>query len=274
VEVQALVNYLRRTDFLNQFEGRGVTVCFFRFVNLRNVGTLSLVTFVDEGSGFCDHIDIVDKDPSGFTLNEIEDSRAGGDEYGEAIQDLDANGVSELVVYNDYASYFSDNGSACFLLWPVIYKWNGGDYVDASDDFRSFYQRLLKTVQQELEGRPVITGLPACLSTTAQEAKIERFLGLNPAAGINDAVTCAGSNSPAERELALLLLADIGTPEAFRHIQALSHDSNKGISGHAKMILARLATGSPLQAPKLVSIIIPPISPTNTSTASPGRRRN
>lgn len=64
-EVQALVNYLRRADF---------TVCFFRFVNLRNVGSLSLVTFVDEGSGFCNHIDIIDKDASGFTLNEIEQS--------------------------------------------------------------------------------------------------------------------------------------------------------------------------------------------------------
>jgi len=215
-EVQALVNHLRRTDF---------TVCFFRFVNLRNVGTLSLVTFVDEGSGFCNHIDIVDKDASGFALSEIEESRASGDDYGKAIQDLDASGVSELVVKNDFASYLPDNGSVYFLQWPTIYRWNGSGYVDESNDFRSYYQRLLKATPQELWRRPEIAALPICLDT-AEHAKIERFLGLDPEAGFDDAVTCAGNNSPAERELALLLLADIGTPEALRHIQALSHDFN------------------------------------------------
>lgn len=258
-QVQALVNYLRGTDF---------TVCSFRFANLRNVGTLSLVTFVDEGNGFCNYIDIIDKeDASAFTLNEIEQSRTAGDDYGKAIQDLDSNGASELVVKIDFASYFPGNGYAYFLLWPVIYKWNGGGYVDASDHFRSYYQQLFKTMQHEFEGQ---AALPACLAT-AQEAKYKRFLGLDPAAGIKDAITCAGSNSPAERELALLLLSDIGTPEAVQHIQALSHDPNKGISSHARIILARLAMGSPLAAPKLVSIIILPTNPTNTRAVSPDR---
>src|ERR1700722_9552863 len=56
-EVQAFMNYLRPSDD---------SVGYFRFANLRNTGTLSLVTCVVQVNGLYSYIDIIDKGPSGF----------------------------------------------------------------------------------------------------------------------------------------------------------------------------------------------------------------
>jgi hypothetical protein len=80
-EVQAFMNYLRQAPY---------PVGSFRFANLRNTGTLSLVTCVDQSTGFHNYIDIIDKGPSGFTLYEIEQAppASAGNDYSDLLRDL------------------------------------------------------------------------------------------------------------------------------------------------------------------------------------------
>lgn len=95
-EVQAFMNYLRQADH---------PVRYFRFANLRNTGTLSLVTCVDQGSGFDSYIDIIDKGPFGFTIDEIEQSTmaSAGNDYSNLLGDLDGAGVYELIVQQNFS---------------------------------------------------------------------------------------------------------------------------------------------------------------------------
>lgn len=145
----------------------------------------------------------------------------------------------------------------------MIYKWNGSGYVEVSGQFKRYYQHRLQTAQQELARMPANHKLPACF-TTAESAKTERFLGLDTSAGLGDAMKCAESAKVANRELGLGLLADIGTPSALAQIQILTHDPDKEVSRYAKITLIRMAEGWRIQAPRLVSIIIPSEG-TNTS---------
>jgi hypothetical protein len=260
-EVQAFMNYLRQAAY---------PVGYFRFANLRNTGTLSLVTCVNQGSGFDDYIDIIDKGPAGFTLYEIEQSTmaSAGDDYSKLLADLDGTGVYELIVQHDLATYVT-GGMGYFCLWPMIYKWNGSGYVEVSGQFKSYYQHRLQTLQKELARMPVNHRLPACF-TTAESAKTERFLGLDTSAGLGDAMKCAEIAKVADRELGLGLLADLGNPPALAQIQILTHDPNKEISHYSQIILIRLAEGWRLQGPRLVSIIIP-CEGTNTNSGAGGR---
>ena len=262
-EVQAFMNYLRPADY---------PVGYFRFTNLRNTGTLSLVTSVDQGRGFNNYIDIVDKGPCGFTLYEIEQARTAfaGDDYNSLLGDLDHNGVDELIVQNDLAAYVT-GGVGYFCLWPVIYKWNGSGYVEASGQFKSYYQRRLQAARQELAHMAANRSLPACF-TTAEGTKTERFLGVDASAGLGDAMKCAESAKVPDRELGLWLLADIGTPPALAQIQILAHDPDKKISHYAQITLIRMAQGWRSEAPRLVSIIIPSEG-TNTAPVQKGAQQ-
>jgi hypothetical protein len=159
-------------------------------------------------------------------------------------------------------------GSFYLCFWPVIYKWNGSGYVEASGQFKSYYQRRLQTLQQELAQMSANHSLPACF-TTAEGAKTERFLGLDPSAGLGDAMKCAESVKAADRDLTLWLLADIDTPPALAQIQILAHDPNKEVSRSAQITLTRMAEGWRIQAPSLASIIIPSEG-TNTSPMQKG----
>ncbi len=58
----------------------------------------------------------------------------------------------------------------------------------------------------------------------AEAAKIERFLGTKDA-GMLDAIRWANSDDPRERGLAAQVFADMGTSEALRYEQTLSHDA-------------------------------------------------
>jgi hypothetical protein len=63
----------------------------------------------------------------------------------------------------------------------------------------------------------------------AQAAKIERFLGSKDA-GTLDAIRWANSNDPRERALAARVFADMGTSEALRYEQTLSHDADPKVA--------------------------------------------
>jgi ferredoxin len=68
----------------------------------------------------------------------------------------------------------------------------------------------------------------------AEEAKMERFLGISKDAGMGDAIRWANSNSPAEREFATAILPQIRTAEALEYEQTLSRDSDHDVAVSAK----------------------------------------
>jgi hypothetical protein len=71
--------------------------------------------------------------------------------------------------------------------------------------------------------------------TKAEAAKIERFLGISPDAGMSDAIKLADSDNPDDRDFAAFIFTDMATPEAISRVQSLSHDSRMGSS--AKVLL-------------------------------------
>jgi len=82
--------------------------------------------------------------------------------------------------------------------------------------------------------------------TEAEAAKMERFLGISQNAGISDALKWANSDHPEKRELAALVLLEIGTPDAIEHLRTLSHDSDERVAELAQIQLDLVRRGPTL----------------------------
>jgi hypothetical protein len=77
----------------------------------------------------------------------------------------------------------------------------------------------------------------------AEAAKIERFLGTSPDAGMGDAIKWSESSDPSTREFAAGLLADIGTSEAMGHLKTLTTDSDRAVAEDSKVRLQAAQKG-------------------------------
>lgn len=73
--------------------------------------------------------------------------------------------------------------------------------------------------------------------TKAEAAKIERFIGTSRDAGMSDAIKWKNSDNPNDREFAVEMLGEIGTPEALEYLRTLSHDPVKIVAMSAKSAL-------------------------------------
>lgn len=81
----------------------------------------------------------------------------------------------------------------------------------------------------------------------AQAAKIERFLGSKDA-GMLDAIRWASSDDPQERMLAAQVFADMGTSEALKYEQTLSHDADPKVAKLASRKLRHWGEDDPYYA--------------------------
>ncbi len=77
----------------------------------------------------------------------------------------------------------------------------------------------------------------------AEAAKIERFLGTSPDAGMGDAIKWSESSDPSTREFAAGLLTDIGTSEAMGHLKTLTTDSDRAVAEVSKVRLQAAQKG-------------------------------
>lgn len=91
------------------------------------------------------------------------------------------------------------------------------NYVNVSDQFKDFYRTKLVSLNRalaDLQGKPpfddAVRG-KECL--TAESGAIERFLGVSPDAGLDQAARLAKSRNRSEREFAAQILGDIGTTQ-------------------------------------------------------------
>lgn len=77
----------------------------------------------------------------------------------------------------------------------------------------------------------------------AEAAKIARFVGSSPDAGMAEAISLKNSGDPEDRGFAAWVLADIGTPEAVTDIHELLQDSDPHVKADAQFALEQVSKG-------------------------------
>jgi hypothetical protein len=241
-EVEGFVSWL-----LNE---QGDPLCSFTFADLRGSGRLSLVIYTNEsGWKACQEVKIIDqnsyasiKGPD-FKSHTLLTSVTDGDAR-KMVRDLEHKGKLELVFDRGFLEQ-----NHCAAHWPVIYAWTGADYEDVSHRFKSLYveelaevTRTLSSMESARRSGAVGSGRPNesqvnfddedCVK--AEKTKIERLMGVSRNAGIEDAIKWAESARPADREFAIPILWDIGTPKAFKRLHSMMSDPDESVAGAAE----------------------------------------
>jgi hypothetical protein len=209
----------------NALSNSETRVCSFRFANLRHSKNLTLlVTLYDGGRGGCGSLYIIDRTAAGFQMRVGYNNPAGIDDVNQVVRDLNHDGKLVLIFDREFTDY--EGANHCFATWPVIYAWDGSNYanVSAHPHFIPFYEQKIKTLNL---GPP-----DDCDKATI--AKIQRFLGAPPNTGLSEAIAWAQSTDHFQREFAVGLLSDIGTPEARKYLRILTSDPDNIVAIEAK----------------------------------------
>ncbi len=128
---------------------------------------------------------------------------------------------------------------------PRVIRQSGswGQSTGASDGAAQSFSEA-KVIRESQPPTPVHKVASANACTKAEVAKIERFLGIDKDAGMEDAVKWAGSSDPDERIFGIAVLKDIGTPSAVDHLRTFSNDTSGLVAKHAKGALQSLGRPS------------------------------
>jgi len=222
------------------------SVISFAFADLRQSGTLSLVTpLAPGGPGGCGNTLIVDKVGEKFESALIDCTGSPSEISGKPV-----------VVSDIYITPYQGTRSI-FALFPVIYGWNGSAYVDMSGNFPGYYRKVLQDLQHEIASPPANLLSPYqwrhlnldSASSPIGRDKIEagaiaRFLG-SPDAGIEDAIHWSQSSNEIDRMEAIDLFGNIGTPRALEYLKAMTGNSDPGVARAAEGTLNALNSGAP-----------------------------
>jgi hypothetical protein len=199
----------------------------FTWADLQRDGKLELVASLDvNGRAFFDALVIFWRDASGkITYQEI--GGRGMDDLDAVIKDLNGDGTKELVIPTELVSH----STADTTTWPAAYRLEKGKYVKASSEFASFYDgEVLPELKHKIEDtrreidriatseshldvqyRQSLQGKLADLIT--ERDKIQRLVGRDPTAGLEDARTWIRSNNPDLLQDAAVTFTDIGGHE-------------------------------------------------------------
>jgi hypothetical protein len=144
----------------------------------------------------------------------------------------------------------------CEAQWPVIFAWTGNNYTNVSDQFKDFYRKKLNSLEEKIAAiKPIPTandGLwhpPEKQCLMAEAFKLRRFLGISPAAGLDQAIRLSKSKSQKQRMFAEDLLADIGGPLAVQRLRIMAKDRNFDVAYTAKYALSALSKAPLEMAP-------------------------
>jgi hypothetical protein len=248
--VKHFINAVTSDDELDE------EVCSFRFANLQHGKNLSLVVgAASSGREPCDEVYIVDKVPSGFDVSlgapsVFDDLGAGSIGPGTDVSGSIKNIQGKVVYVMDF-----DLGTIkgqCYANWPVIYAWSGTSYKNESDRFKGFYRarldRIKKTISDISTKRNTEDGnQQECL--LAEQAQIERFLGISSDALLNQAVRLRSSNNPAKRQFAADLFSVVGPQAGRKYLGMLAKDSDRNVSDEAKYYLLGPSWKGPIRPP-------------------------
>jgi hypothetical protein len=226
-------------------------VCSFAFKDLRHDGYLSLVAGVGTpGRPSCRGLYVVDKSTTGFEVYQTVGAIDAGGDVSGSIEDLGKDGNLEFVLDDALGTF--DN--QCQVTFPAIYAWTGGDYANVSDRFKDFYRQQLDSLNKQIsaiqpfqyKGASYEPAEKECLQ--AESAKIQRLLGISLEAGLDQAIRLANNRDAVERNFAVELFGQIGTPEARKHLETLAKDTDTSVAYMAKVYLSSTSQG-PIHAP-------------------------
>jgi hypothetical protein len=203
---------LRESHFSG--EKGGTYVCSFSFADLRHDGFLSLVAGIGvRNRPSCAEVVIIDRTRSGFEMYRSGGDIGTGQDIPSSIQDLRHDGSLELVLPEGLAIY----PQQCAANWETIFAWNGANFSNVSAQFKNFYEKRLDYLRKIIPVLPPIRPPGGnsvedkeCLE--AEEAALQRFLGLSKDAGIDQAIRLATSDDRLARQFGTVLLLQIGTP--------------------------------------------------------------
>ena len=195
----------------------------------------------------CRDVYIIDKTASGFEIYLSGGAIGAGSDVPACVRDLRQDGNLEFLLDSGIGSITGK----CSAAWTAIYAWTGGDYANVSDRFKDFYKQRLDALNKKIFALRPTRGPKEssyeprdkeCLQ--AEASKIERFLGISSEAGLDQAIRLANSKNPAQRSFAVDVLADVGTPNAQKYLQALARDSDGDVALTAKYCLSVLSEGA------------------------------
>jgi hypothetical protein len=218
----------------------GVSVCSAGFFQIAASKSESLVASIDvNGRGFCNNVELIYRNDDGIVLQEIDAWEV--DNVTEIVHDIDKDSQNFLVVPTAYSGY---DGANCIATWNRIYALQSGTLVDRSRSFEAYYkerlQELLGTDMQRAKARDKDDGGHSVICIQMEADKIERFTGMSPSAGEEEATNWMKSTDSALRLKGITVLADIGDKRSVTALQQASEDSDSLIAGSAKRALAIL----------------------------------
>jgi hypothetical protein len=228
-------------------------VCSFTFADLRSNGYLSLIAGIGiTGRGMCRGVYIIDKTASSFETYLSEGDPEAGNDVSDKIKDLHRDGKQEFLLSNQ----FGEIKDQCRGNWTAIFAWTGGGYTNVSDSFKNFYRQQLDSLNQKISALHPIPLYGGGVSEPrdkecllAEAAKLQRYLGISPEAGLDQAIQLANSEDPAKRHFAVEILGAIGTPGARNYLEILARDSDSGVRLAAKFYRSVLSKGRVEAAP-------------------------
>ncbi len=172
-----------------------VKVCEFRFADLRDSGTLSLIVTADPGNADCGLTQIFDKAPIGF------DVYAGGgyaQDLAHSVLDLNHDGRRQLLLWSDLALYAKRSlfhyGLSCGAEWPLIFVWTGNTYSDVSGQYKDYYSGHLKSVNARLAAYSLV--LAPAAAPTANRALVVGSASITGQRQVAELSPNAGGEAP------------------------------------------------------------------------------
>lgn len=166
--------------------------------------------------------------------------------FDSVVQDLNSDGVQELLLPVCLTEY---RGARPIAIWTSVYKWNGKELIDSSQDFPKFYlESLLSKIDEELK-QLQLTKLIVRKEAFSEEInfnqeiydedvstqylikdKILRITKQDLHAGFQRALEWSKHPNPNLRANAVFVFNDIGDKESKENIELLKHDPNPVVS--------------------------------------------
>jgi hypothetical protein len=164
----------------------------------------------------------------------------------EAVKDLDGDGTIELVVPIEYAAGTGQN----WIAWPVVLKWSGDEFVDASDGFPDVYEAQLPAVQDEVlrlerrvESSPTRLNLEFLASKQLILDRLLRATNRDINAPIRRAERWLTAADPVLRTFAIKVFETFPEGAALDRLRLLTRDSDRGVRELATLALDAVASG-------------------------------
>jgi hypothetical protein len=207
--------------FLNGWSGNKVDplpasgIREFEWIDLARDGKYEMVVITSPGP-CCVDLAIYRQGAAGKVTAQILE---GAGKLRETIRDLNGDGNYELVISTELAEKGSWMPMVATPAWPAVYRLEKGKYVEASQDFPSFYDtEVLPRLSQKISAAEArIAREPVQQQTIAvlemERNKILRVIGRDPAAGLQQAYRWMNSKDPQVLQCAIATFSDIGGHE-------------------------------------------------------------